>query len=159
MAAKGNNIIVTNNPRGFRDECLISGTPKPGTLMTIVAATEPVGGRFTYEPFNRDADGDRALIAILLPDKLQGKDALTAYADGDRGFLYFPLPGDRLNVLAQDVSGTGDDHAIGDLLIVDDGTGKIIATTGTPQSEPFQCLSTTTNPLADHLLYCVFTGY
>lgn len=156
--AQGNDIIVSAPHRGVHDECIISGTPKPGTWMQIKAATEPVAGRYTYEAYAPGSDGDEVPMCILLADKAQGKLSTTAYADGDRGFLYFPVNGERLNVLAQDVSGTGDDHAIGDLLIGDSGTGKFIADTGTPECKSFQVLETVTDPTADHLIHARFVG-
>lgn len=155
---KGSKILVTAHPRGYFRECIISGTPKPGTVMTLVAATAAVASRFTYIGATPGGDGQRCTIAVLLEDSNQGKTYADAYADGDQGFLYFPLPGDELNMLLQDVAGTGDDFAIGDLLIVDNGTGKLIATTGTPESEPFQLLEAATNPTADHWEWCMATG-
>lgn len=164
--AKGNNIIVTANPMGVFMECTVVGTPKPGTIMTPVPGTAPVNGRFSYEPAGTtatvfmSADGDRIPIAVLLPDQLQGKIATDAYVTGTRGFLYFPEPGDEINVLfMDDGSGTSDDLAIGDLLIVDDGTGKLIKTTGSPQSEPFTCLEAVTDPTADQLVWAMYNGH
>jgi hypothetical protein len=156
--AKGNDIIVSIDPRGRTEEVIVNGTPKPGTCMTIKAGVEPVGGVFTYEAFNRDANGDRALIAVLLEDRNQGKTATDAYVSGTRGMVYYPLPGDHLNVLKGDVAGTADDFTIGQLLILVDGSGKVIGTTGTPESEPFVCLETVTDPTADQLVWVQVTG-
>lgn len=161
--AKGNEIIVSAEPMGRFLEGIISGTPSPGTVMQVKAATEPVNGRHTWEVYNAAADGNQRLIAVLLPDRLQGKLATDAYADGDRCFLYCPIAGEELNMLVTDVNtGTSDSFAIADILIVDDGTGKLIATTGTPESEPFICLETYADPTStqtDFLLWCMFTGY
>jgi hypothetical protein len=50
--------------------------------------------------------------------------------------------------------------AIGDLLIPVDGTGLLIATTGSPEIEPFMCLETASDVVAaGTLLHCIFTGY
>lgn len=158
--AKGNEIIVSMEPRGVFHEGYVSGTPKPGTVMQVQAGTAMDGtGRFTWEAYNADADGNQRLIAVLLHDKLQGKLATDAYASGDRCRLYCPLPGEEINMLKGDVSGTADDFAVGDVLMVDDGTGKVIATTGSPESEPFICLEAVTDPTADQLVWCMFTGY
>lgn len=156
--AQGKNIIVSAAPRGVRLSGYISGTPKPGTIMQIKAATEPVSGKYTWEAFNRDADGNHGLMAVLLPDYKQGKTETEAFVSGDFGDLYVPLAGEEINLLMLDVAGTGDDWAIADLIIVDDGTGKGIATTGTPEREPFICLETVTDPTADHLLHVMYTG-
>ncbi len=171
MAAKGNNIIVSGEPKGVRLEGLIATgrTPKPGTVMALTNAA-PVSGNFTYEEFGVTAassnngvaaDGDRRPIFVLLPDSNQGKDATTAYAAGDKCFLYCPVMGETLNMLFQNISGTGADQdvAIGDQLIVDDGTGKLLVAGGSEQSEPFQALDTLTDVEADVLLWCLFTGY
>ncbi|MCK9570500.1 hypothetical protein M0R72_16250 [Candidatus Pacearchaeota archaeon] len=161
--AKGNCIVVEANPRGKFCEGIVSGTPYPGTIMQIKAATEPVGGRFTYEAYNRDADGNRPQgpLYVLCEDKLQGKAATAAYADGDRCFLYCPLAGDELNVLVSAAgTSTGDSQAIGGLLIVNDGDGTCVATTGSPESEPFVVMETTSDVVAAGTLTWVrHTGY
>lgn len=156
--ASGTKIVVTPNPKGVFKEGIISGTPKPGTLMQIKAATEPINGSFTYEVYNPDSDGDRRAIIVLDVDDLQGKTATDAYVDGDRCFMYCPLMGEELNMLLEDVGGTGDDHAIGAMLMGDDGTGKLLAESS-PQAEPFQVLETITDPVADTLTHCMYTGY
>lgn len=161
MAGRNRVIIVSSNPQGKFFEGKVSGTPKPGTIMQILASAG-IGddGRFTYEVYNRDADGDRGDWCILLPDRFNG-DRLhtTAYADGDRGWFYSPMKGEELNVLKGDVAGTGDDFAIGDLLIADDGTGKVVLTTGTPETEMFRCMEAITDPIADVLVHVMVTGY
>ena len=48
--AKGNEIIVSSEPRGRFEECIVSGTPKPGTVIDIKPTVAAVSGRFTYEP-------------------------------------------------------------------------------------------------------------
>ena len=155
-----NTIVISPEPRGRFVDAIIDGTPVPGTVMQIKAATEAVGGKFTYEVYNRGADGDRpqGAYAILLVDELQGLSITDAYVSGDQGRIYFPLHGDELLMLFQDVSGTGDSHAIGDIMIVDDGTGKLIATTGTPEEEPFTSMETVTQPLADTHVHTQFSG-
>jgi len=160
--ARGTEIIVSANPRGVMHEGPITGTPKPGTIMQIDVSEGINGdGRFTWEAYNRDADGNRPAgpLAILLPDRLQGKLHTDAYAAGDHGFLYTPIAGEEFNCLLLDVSGTGDDHAFGEILIVDDGTGKLVATTGTPETEPFMLLEAVTDPIADTLLHVIYNGY
>ena len=156
--ARGNEIIVSANPRGVFDEGYIASgqTPKPGTIMQKDPTVALKGGRHTYKIYDRAADGDRPAgpLYILLADTLQGKLPTTAYAAGDRCFVYSPLPGEELNVLMKygDVSDT---HAAGEVCIVDDGTGKIIATAGTPQQAPFTLLEGATLT-ADALMWCAY---
>lgn len=158
--AKGNEIIVSANPRGVFLEGTLSGALKPGTVVQIdVSEGIDSNGNFSWEAYNADADGNRRLIAVLLPDTLRGKLATEAYTSGDHCFVYVPAPGEQLNMLIADVAGTADDHAFGELLIVDDGTGKLIATTGTPESEPFMLLEAITDPTTDTLAHCIYTGY
>lgn len=157
--ASGNDIIVSSNPRGVFIEGIVNGTPKPGTVMQLDVSEAPVQGKFTWEPYNADADGNQRLIAVLRPDHLQGKKATEAYADGDVCFLYCPVMGEELNMLLKNVGGTGDSFSRGDRLIVDDGNGKLINTTGTPESEPFQILEDVPALTEDTLAHCMFTGY
>lgn len=160
MSNRYNKILVSpagGHPYSFK-EGIIDGTPKPGTCMTIKAAVEPVNGRFTYEAFNRDADANRAEVIVLLEDELQGYGVSTAYVSGTRGRLYVPQNGDILQMLVANIAGTGDFFAIGDYLIIDDGTGKLIATTGSPEMESFRVLETTSAIAADTLILCQYTG-
>lgn len=156
MAGLGPGIIVSAEPQGRFEECIVSGTPKPGTVMEVKAATERVSGKWTYQAFS-GSSGAKQEIAVLLPDHLQGKLATDAYVTLTRGFLYFPLPGELLNMLMADVAGTGDDHAIGDLLMVQTATGKLIVDSS-GASKPFKCMETVTDPTADALTLCMATG-
>jgi hypothetical protein len=155
---RGSKIIVSNNPRGRFIEGIISGTPKPGVVMQVVAATEPVEGRFTWQVFDQASDGRRSLIAVLLEDDNQGKGSDDAYVSGTRGRMYCPVAGEELNMRMLDVAGTGDDHAIGDRLMVDDSTGKLVVDSS-GESVPFVCLETATDPTADALLWTMYTGH
>lgn len=154
--AKGNRIIVASNPRGLFEEGIISGTPKPGTCMEKTAATAPVSGRFTYRAVTR-ADGAIGSICVLLEDRMQGKLATDAYVSGTRGFLYYPVAGEDLNMLVGDVAGTADDVAIGDLFGVTQTTGKLKANNSFA-SAPFQANEVITDPTADYLLWVTFLG-
>lgn len=159
--AKGNRIIVSAEPKGRFMEGIVSGALVPGTLVQIDVSEgiSDATGRFDWEVFNSDADGDQRLVAVLLEDSLQGKAATAAYVDRDHCFVYVPLPGDELNCIVSNLAGTADDHSFGDLLMIDDGTGELIATTGSPESEPFILLEAITDPTADTLAHVMFTGY
>lgn len=173
--ARGNGIIVSAEPKGRFEEGVISGTPKPGTVVEIksidsngVITWEAAGTTAANSTFSgMAADGNRMPIAVLLCAQDHAacplnQDNATAYADGDRCAVYYPLPGDRLNMIYKDESGTGADQ---DLvkgltkLIVDDGTGKLVSSAGTPESEPFLSLETQTDVAADVLIETLFTGF
>ena len=62
----GSRVLITGEPKGRFIEGKVSGTPLPGTVMQIAAATEPVQGDYTWEVYNAAADGDQRLIAVLL---------------------------------------------------------------------------------------------
>jgi hypothetical protein len=130
--------------------------------------------QWTYEVYNADADGGRPKgpLFILCEDPTKNTWSAnatgvstpaywySAYADGDQCQVYTPFPGEEFNLLVADVAGTGDDHAVGEILIIDDGTGKLIATTGTPETECFMLLETLTDPATtDNLAWCIYTGY
>lgn len=164
--ALGNRILVNADDayRGRRFQGILSGALYPGTCVQFKAATEPDGnGHYTFEAYNRVIDANRYPVMVLLMDRQQGFIATTQYTSGDLVEIYVPLPGDELNMLCLDVSGTADDKAIADLFSIDDGTGKLIATIGTSgqgtEAEPFVCMETITDPTADHLVHCMFTGY
>ena len=162
MSASNNVIVLnTHNLPVRRIEGFVDGTPKPGTVMQVQAATEPVLGRYSWTAYNRDADGDRPAgpIAVLDVDELTGKLVSDAYVDNAQCFLFVPLSGDELNVLCINLTGSGsgvsDVFAIGDLLIVDDGTGKCVNSNsmGTVEDEPFVVLETVASISADILVH------
>ena len=168
--AMGNEIIVSGEPKGVFKEGWIDDTttPKPGTVMEIDWSVAINNGRFTWEPYGTtdydapkgvENDGDQRLIAVLLPDELRGKTPADAYAAGERCFLYVPANGEELNMIVEDVSGTGDDHAVGDYLMVDDGTGKLLAADADAESNPFILLENIVNPMADTLAHVMYTGH
>lgn len=161
--ARGNEIIVTPEPKGKFVEGVIGAglTPSPGTIMQIDYSLPMVGGRWTWKLYNTGTDGKRPKgpLIVLNFDWLSGRIATSAYAAGDRALGYIPLAGDELNCIVANLAGTADDHTIGEVLMVDDTTGKLIATTGSPQSEPFCLQETITDPVADTLAWVVYTGY
>jgi hypothetical protein len=105
------------------------------------------------------AAGNRNAIAILLEDDNQGGTYNDAYVTGKIGRLYYPIMGEEFNMWIQNISGTADDFVIGDKLIVDDGTGQLLISASTPESEPFICLETITDNTADAFTWVKFTGY
>lgn len=160
--ARGNGIIVSSNPRGvFMEGQIATGeTPKPGQFLQIQPATALVGGRHTFEIYNVAADGSRPSgpLYLLLPDELQGKVATDAYAAGDRCFLYTPCAGEEYNLLWANVAGTAT-ISKGTVGIVDDTTGKVIATTGSPETEPCMLLEDIVDNAADQLAWSIWSGY
>jgi hypothetical protein len=156
---RGNEIIVSSNPKGMFLEGVVSGTPKPGTAMSIKAATKLQGGEPTWTPGAGGANGSPALIAILTADVLQGKDALSAYVNGTRCFLYAPIAGEDMNILAGEGAGTSNSYAIGDKLMMDNTTGVFIASSGSPPSIPFVAMEALTQVVGSSLLWAKCTGH
>ena len=161
--ARGNCILINGtDPKGRMVEGIIATgeTPKPGTILQMDPTVALAGGVHTFKLYNRDADGNNPAGPhyVLLEDSYQGTDATTAYAAGARCRLYPPLPGDELNLLVANIAGTADDHSLGEILMVDDGTGKLIATTGSPEKEVAMLLEAITDPTADTLAWCVWAG-
>lgn len=154
--SKGQGIVISGDPSGNFREGIISGTPKPGTVMELMT-TAPVNGRFTWRVFSA-ASGTRQIVAVLREDEEQGSDMTTAYVSGARGFLYVPQAGDELNMLVADVSGTGDTHTIADYMMVQTATGKLIVNSS-GNSTPFILMETVAAPVADTILWTMFTGY
>jgi hypothetical protein len=146
-------IVVSGEPKGhFIEGKLATGsTPKPGTCVSLTSAG-------LYEPWNGAADGEQDEVIVLVEDAMQGKTVNDAYADSAHIFMYMPLAGDEIQVLFGNVAGTADEVAIGDKLMIDDGTGKAINTTGSPEMEPFKALEAYVDPAADKLLLVRCTG-
>lgn len=129
MASK-NVIVLTADPKGNFSEGTIVGTPKPGTLMEVVPNTALTNGRPSYRAASLP-NGQSRMICVLREDDLQGFTVGTPYVTGTRGFLYWPLPGDEINVFV-DVPGTGGGtiYPIGQLYEAD-SAGFVSAISGT----------------------------
>lgn len=164
---KGTRILITSKPRGVFEDVFVVGTPKPGTVMEIEPTTEPLNGIFHYAVYGTQAassgqyvsnDGDRKAIAILVEKDQEGKIYSDSYVDDDMGRVYWPAMGEQVNMLVEDVAGTGDDFAIGEEMMVDDGTGKLLTADSDAEAHPFTALETVTDPTADHWIHCRFNG-
>lgn len=160
--SRGSTIIVASNPRGlFLEGFVGSGlTPKPGQVMIPDHAVALKGGRHTFKYPAPGSDGTHPAgpYAVVREDSYQGKTTSDAYAAGERVFLYVPVPGEELNLLLADVTGTGDDHTAGERLEVQNATGKFIALASTPDRAPATLLETITDPTADTLAWCQWNG-
>ena len=164
---RGTEIIVSSNPLGRRFEGIIASgqTFSPGMVVQMDPTVDLVNGKHTCKIYDRDADGDRPAGPLIVVDYdcLGGKTAADAWPVGSSANIrfagYIPMAGDELNMLLKDISGTGDDHTKGEILMVDDATGKLIATTGSPESEPFLLLESVTDPTADTLAWVVYSGH
>lgn len=167
---QGTRILVTSKPRGVFEDVYITGTPKPGTVMEIKHSTAAIGYVFNFQVYGITAinnpqtghgvgnDGDRKAIAILLEKDQENKIYSDAYVAGDLGRVYYPVMGEQFNMLVEDVGGTGDDFVIGEELMVDDGTGKLLTADADAEAHPFTAYEAVTDPMADHWIWCRFNG-
>ena len=154
-----NTIVLSGSPQGrFLEGLIATGTaPVPGTMMMLEAGVEPIGGKHFWTPFT-DADGATGLVAILLENYFRGLTKTDAYVAEEQCRLYCPIPGDELQVLLQNQSGTADSFAIGAKLMVDSSTGKFLASVYN-EAEPFIVAETIAAMTADTHCHCFFTGY
>lgn len=159
--ARGNKIVVNPDARGHYEWGYLDGAYLPGTVVQIDPSVALKHGKHTWTVYNRDADGDqpKGPFAVIDYEPYLGRLASTAYASGDFAKLYLPSEGDELNMVVLNITGTADDHALGEILMVDDGTGKLIATTGTPETEVAVLLEAITDPTADTLAWVRWTGH
>lgn len=158
MADSHNTIVLTAAPAGRFLEGKLYAAAYPGSGLEVKAATEPVGGKHTFQLFSLTT-GYRALIMILLENEIYGYTASDQIAASQQVRTYCPIPGDELLVLVSATgTGTGDSQAIGALLISANG-GTFIATTGTPEREPFQVMETVADVVAaGTLTHVMYTG-
>lgn len=161
MAARGNCIIISSQPRGKFADIVVSGTPTPGVCMEIETSffQNGVHKMRAYQP---GTDGERRAVAVLLEKDLLGGGITDAYTDGERGRVYFPVAGEELNMYVKNESGTGslDEFADGELAIPDSGTGKLVRswTVASPEMEPFQALGALADVTADVHHPFMYTG-
>lgn len=157
--SRGNRVIITPD-RAIPVEGILAGAYLPGTIVQVDASVALQGDRHTWTVFSRDADGDqpRGPFIILTENLLIGKTMADAYATGERAFGAIMLPGCEFNGLLLNLAGTADDHALNEILMIDTGTGKFIATTGSPEDEPAMLLEAVTDPTADTLAWMQWSG-
>jgi hypothetical protein len=158
---KGNKIIVTDDPRGVYLAGVIGPAALPGSIMEVdPTVAVDVQGRKTWRYAQPGADGGATLVAILIEDAEQGKTALNAYVAGTFGRLYVPLPGEDMNVLLVDATGTGtsDTYPVGGYLEVKNNTGRFCASYGSPVSTPFRTMEDMPQPDVAALVWSQATG-
>jgi len=159
--ARGNKIVVNPDARGHFEWGYLAGSYKPGMILQIDPSVALKAGKHTWTVYDRAADGDqpKGPFAVLDYEPYLGRDANTAYASGDFAKMYFPQDGDELNLLVTNLTGTADDHAVGEIMMVDDGIGMLVATTGSPETEVAVLLEAITDPSADTLAWCRWSGH
>lgn len=154
-----NPIVASSNPLGhFGEGDMTAGQqPFPGTCVT----KQSTGLYSLFTP----ASGANEEIVIVREDHLQGKGSADQYLDivanvtGAHIFYYIPQAGDELYMLVKDLPGTGsvtDTHTIGDLLMIESGSGKLIANVS--GNMLFKCLQTLGPLTADTLMLVRFVG-
>lgn len=153
--ARGNKILV-GTPRGKFFGGIVTDTSKPGTVMEMTTAVAQ-GGRDSWQASSK-ADGLKREIVILLDDPLQGFGVGQAAVAGRWQQLYQPYDGDELNLILEDVSGTGDSVAKADLFGVNE-VGKLEADSSFTFT-PFEALEVLAKGsiTADTLLFVRFRG-
>lgn len=153
--ARGNRIVVNPDAKGAYEWGYLAGAYYPGNIVQIDPTVALKAGKHTWKLYDRAADGDRPLgpFGVLVEDLYKGKAATEALVSGELAKIYIPLPGDELNLMFGNASGTADDVTLGMAMMVDDGTGEIIPTAGSPQEAPFVALEAITDPTADQLLW------
>jgi hypothetical protein len=158
---KGNQIFVRGCPERRQAYAKTGQTLKPGMIGEIDLATAEVAGLPTIQIYARGTNGHRPRgpLCIIVEDMLQGKAYDDNYAEGDLVSYMIPKAGDEYNLIIADVSGTGDTKSAGDALMVENATGKLLVTAGTPQSTPFALVETLGVVTADTLGHCIYSGY
>lgn len=164
---KGNDIVVNGMFGRGRYNTYYNGTGGdlyPGTICQVDTSVALRGGYSTVVVYDRDADGDNPLGAHIVVthemQKMVGKLATDAIPSGEMFQGYEPIAGDDLNLLLKDAdTGTStDDVAAGTILMVDDGTGLLIATTGSPEREVAVTMEAQNNMSAAALTWCRWAG-
>ncbi len=137
---RGQEIIISAEPRGRFDEGTIEGALYPGTCVEIKPSVDPSAGRPTYRQVSR-ADGAIGPVAVLLPMDAGGQLSTSPYTSGDRCRVYYPIAGDDLNMVIRSSSGTGTagETNVGDKLAIQKGSGKLMPG-GALTSQPFMLM-------------------
>src|SRR5262245_31430844 len=161
--SRGNSIIVKQN----RDneayyEYIVKAaeTHLPGVIVQEDNSVAVSGGKFTAKLYGADASGGnpKSPYYLVVEDKWQGKLMSDSYSAGTRAVAVVPRHGDEYNILVKNLAGTADDHTTGEIVIIDDTTGKFVVTTGSPEDEVAKLNETITDPTADTLCWASWIG-
>lgn len=166
---RNSTIIVSTgrSPSGVFREGIVksANTFYPGMVVQRDPTVALVEGVPTYKIYDSDADGGRPKGALWVVTETlqieQGKNITDSIAAGERVMCYSPRAGEELNLLLGDVAGTGSasDFDAGDILIVDDGTGVLIFSSGTPETEVAMMLESIADMTANTLGWVEWTGF
>jgi hypothetical protein len=156
--ASKKTIILTSPPKGSFGEGYLTVGAKPGVCIELDPNAAMQSGRFGYRPFSGTlASGAAAGVMVLLEDDEQGFVVGTPYLPNSRCRFYTPAPGEELNVLRLDRTGTGDSQTIGQQLEISAPSGKVIAQTGSGVPY-FQAMESIVNPTSDQLTHVLYIG-
>ncbi len=165
---RGNNILVNGEHGKGRYIPLFNGSGGdlyPGTICQLDMTVALRGGVETAVVYNRSADGEQPsgpfIVALETMQKLRGALMTDAIPSGEMFQGYCPLPGDELNLMVADVdTGTStNDIAVNSIMMVDDGTGYLITTTSTPETEVALTKEAASDLAGAELCWCVWTGH
>lgn len=155
-------IIVQSNPRGIKGEGVADAgfAPKPGQLVELKPNTAAdANGRYTYRAPNVANDGDPITLVVVTEDHLQGKGKTDAYDAGAPFFWYIPAPGELMQILLQNQSGTADSFGVGSKVMLDDGTGLFIAVDSDARQVPFEIMEAVAGMTTDTLALARCIGH
>lgn len=174
---RGNEIVVTADPIGRFIEGQYEGnlTCVAGQILQL-DYTNIVGNEPAMKLYIPGSNGAKpigpyvvALVANLwgrMPTVFPNPSSYssstvsypgTAYNAGDRIFGYIPYVGDELNLLIADGPGTGLSYTAGNQFIVQNGTGKLLLTSGSPASIPFTLLENLNALTQDELGWMMYS--
>jgi hypothetical protein len=148
--ARGSKVLLAAQPKGVFLEGIISGTPYPGTLITVSPGVAIIEGRHTWIAGWSGSNADPRLTCIILEDDFQGFvgwNPVTgvigpAYVTGTRFRAYCPLPGEEMNICVAGQPGTGSTNAftIGERLIFQASNGQAIVEATSSVKANFMCM-------------------
>lgn len=155
--AKGNRrTFIVPTGETWYPGMIVQSDPATNNPMADASGTKPTG-LFTGKIYAPGTDGAAAGAPWIVTNdnlKLEGKLITDNYAAGGVASVYAPNKGDLLNLLIKNLTGTADDHAVGEILVADTGTGLFIADTGSPFWKAAKLMEAVTDPTADTLAAC-----
>lgn len=159
--ARGNEIIVTSNPRGVITEGFVKSgqTFYPGMAVVLDPSVALRSGNHTFKYAAPTAGQFLGPIGIVMNlQTLIGRTNDKSIAAGEKCQVYFPLLGEQVNILVKDDSGSStEDHALGQPMIPD-STGKFVDV-GAGANGSFTLLEAITNQTEDLLTWAIYTGH
>ena len=153
----GNTIVISQ----ARAEHMLEGTLTasalyPGTCLEMAPVALTSGRQVLRADSHGTSSGGLVRAPIVArEDENQGGTVTKQYAASSRVFAYVPSPGEEINVIVKQQSGTSPSVTVGEIFMVD--TSGFLDVYSSGVMAPFMCMEAFVGGNANTLTWCIRT--